>query len=165
MAFKLWGRNERGFTIFELLLVAILMVIVMMIVAQFWKIVSPGIMDMAARWHVLRESRIARQSFASDFGSAVGVVPVGSDRLVVCRDAGEFPNGVADWAAPDELVDYSFSNNTLLRSSSSTGAEFTVADGVSGFTVEQTSPTLIKITLELACRNAACQTVFFWSEP
>jgi hypothetical protein len=43
--------------------------------------------------------------------------------------------------------------------------EATVANCISGFEVEQLSPTLIKITLELSCRNIAREMVFFGSLP
>jgi prepilin-type N-terminal cleavage/methylation domain-containing protein len=165
MSGKFRKKIEKGFTILELLVVSILMVIVMMIITQFWRWVLPSITEMSARWQILSENRITMQNLSLDFGSAVGFIPVGTDRLVICQDSGEFPNGLADWADPDILVDYSFVDNTLLRSDLSTGMEATVANCISGFEVEQLSPTLIKITLELSCRNIAREMVFFGSLP
>ena len=159
----LWQRFGTGFTILELQVVAILMVIVMLIITQFWKWFLPSVTEMIAREHILCEARIAMQNLAADFGSAVGVTPIGNNRLVLCKDGGDFPNGLADWAPPDVLVDYSIVNNTLQRSNLSTGAEFTVADGILGFTIEEGPP--LRITLELQRQDATRQLVFMWSAP
>ena len=154
---------EKGFTILELLVVSVLMVIVMMIITQFCRWIVPSITDMSARWQVLRENRITMQNLAFDFGSAVGFILVGADRLVICQDSGDYPNGLADWADPDIIVDYSFVNNKLQRSDLSTGMEATVAGCISNFEVEQISPTLVRITLELSCRNVVREMIFFGS--
>ncbi len=163
MSVKFRKNVQTGFTILELLVVSILMVIVMMIITQFWRWVLPSITDMSARWQVLRENRITMQNLAFDFGSAVGFVLVGTDRIMICQDRGDFPNGLADWADPDIIVDYSLVNNKLMRSDLSTGMEVTVADYISNFEVEQLSPTLVRITLELSCRNIVREMVFFGS--
>jgi type II secretory pathway pseudopilin PulG len=158
-------RFGTGFTILELLVVSILMAMVVMITTQFWTWFSPSITDIIARGHTLREARMAMQNLADDFGAAVGAAPVGSDRLVLCKDGGDFPNGAADWAAPDVLVDYFIADNSLYRSDLSAGVEFVVADSVSDFTVEQISPTLVRITLQWVCRDSERQLVFMWSQP
>jgi type II secretory pathway pseudopilin PulG len=155
----------KGFTIMELLVVSILMIIVVLITSQFWMWFSPSVTEMIAREHILREARMAMQNLAADFGSAVGAAPIGNNRLVLCRDGGDFPDGEPNWAAPDVLVDYFLEGNTLQRSDLSTGAEFTVADGISNLTVEQVSPTLLRITLALECRTVERQLVFMWSAP
>jgi type II secretory pathway pseudopilin PulG len=152
----------KGFTIMELLVVSILMVIVMLITSQFWMWFSPSVTEMIAREHILREAKMAAQNLAADFGSAVGAAPFGSDGLVLCKDGGDFPSGDANWAPPDVLVYYSLVGNTLQRSDS-TGAEFTVADSVSNFTVGEGPP--LRITLELQCQDVARQLVFMWSAP
>ncbi len=165
MPVKFSEKLKKGFTILELLVVSILMVIVMMIITQFCRWILPSISEMSARWQVLRENRIAIQNLAFDFGSAVGILPVGTDRFVICQDSGDFPNGLADWAEPDILVDYSLVSNTLVRNDLSTGMEAAVADCISGFEVEQVSPTLVMITVESSCNSIAREMVFFWSLP
>jgi prepilin-type N-terminal cleavage/methylation domain-containing protein len=159
------GKAAKGFTLLELLVVSILMVIVVLITAQFWMWFSPSLNEMIGRWHLLREGRLITQNFAADFGSTVGATPVGEDRIVLCKDSGPNPNGTADWAAPDVLVDYYFSGGKLQRNDISTGADFAVADNVSAFTVEQISPTSIRISLDLQCSTASRQLVFYWNKP
>lgn len=159
----LWCRFRRGYTILELLVVSILMIIVLLITSQFWIWFSPSVVEMIAREHILREARMAIQNLAADFGSAVGAAPFGSDGLVLCKDGGDFPDGEPNWSDPDVLVYYSLVDNTL-RCSDSTGG-FTVADSVSNFTVEQISPTLRRITLDLARRGTTRRLVFLWSAP
>ncbi len=133
MSVKFRKNFRKGFTILELLVVSILMVIVMMIITQFWRWIMPSITEMSARWQILRENRIAMQNLASDFGSAVGFIIVGTDRFLLCQDSGDLPNGLADWASPDILVDYSIVNNKLLRSDLSTGMESNIAECISNF--------------------------------
>jgi len=156
-------RFRRGFTLIELMVVSILMAIVVLITSQFWRWFSPSVAEMIGREHILGEARIAMQNLAADFGSAVGAVAVGNNRLMLCKDSGDFPNGLADWAAPDVLVDYYLVDGTLQRSDLSTGAEFAVADGISNFTVEQGPP--LRITMGLQRKGASRQLVFIWSTP
>jgi type II secretory pathway pseudopilin PulG len=158
------GKTAKGFTLLELLVVSILTIIVGLITAQFWMWFSPSLNDLVGRWHLLREGRTATLILASDFGSAVGATPVGENRIILCKDAGDNPNGIADWAAPDVLVDYYLTGGTLVRNDSS-GGEFAVADGVSGFTVESIPPSSIKMTLDLRSSTAARQLVFYWNIP
>jgi len=158
------SRGAKGFTLLELLVVSILTTIVVLITAQFWMWFSPSLNDLIARWHLLREGRIATQILAADFGSTVGATPVGEDRIILCKDSGNNPNGIADWAAPDVLVDYYLSGGTLVRSDSA-GAEFAVADGISAFTVESVPPASIRMTLDMQCSTASHQLVFYWNIP
>ena len=44
------------------------------------------------------------------------------------------------------------------------GADFAVADGISGFTVESVPP-VFRITLDLQCSTASRQLVFYWDMP
>jgi prepilin-type N-terminal cleavage/methylation domain-containing protein len=159
------SKAAKGFTLLELLVVSILMVIVVLITAQFWMWFSPSLDEMVGRLHLLREGRIITQNFAADFGSTVGATPVGEDRIVLCKDGGPNPDGIASFAAPDVLVDYYLSGSKLLRNDISTGADFAVADNVSAFTVEEISPTVIRISLDLQCSTASRQMIFYWDKP
>ncbi len=156
-------KNNGGFTILELMVVSILMTIVVLITAQFWRWFSPNVSFMIARGHILREARVAMENLAADFGSAVGASSVSGSGLLICKDSGDYPNGIADWTAPDVMVDYSIVNNTLQRNDLSTGSVFTIADCISNITVEQVSPTLLSITLEFSKGGADRELVFLWS--
>jgi len=158
-------RRIAGFTILELMVVSILMTIVVLITAQFWRWFSPNVSFMISRGHILREARVAMENLAADFGSAVGASAVGENGLLICKDSGDYPNGIADWTAPDVMVDYSIVNNSLQRNDLSTGSVFTIADCISDLTVEQVSPTLLRITLEFAQAGADRELVFLWSTP
>jgi type II secretory pathway pseudopilin PulG len=156
-------KTAKAFTLLELLVVSILMTIVFMIIAQFWKWFSPSLNDMIGRWHLLRESKLATQILAQDFGSTVGAMIVGENELALCKDTGNPPNGVADWST-DTRVDYYLSGDKLMRSELDAGANFAIADGVSGFTVESVPP-VIRITLDLQSSTASRQLVFYWNMP
>jgi prepilin-type N-terminal cleavage/methylation domain-containing protein len=158
-------RRKAGFTILELLVVSILMTIVVLITSQFWRWFSPNVSFMISRGHILREAQVAKENLAADFGSAVGVSGVGENGLLICKDAGDYPNGIADWTAPDVMVNYSLVENSLQRNDLSTGSVFTIADCISNLTVEQISPTIMRITLEFAQGGADRELVLLWSSP
>jgi uncharacterized membrane protein len=154
-------KTAKAFTLLELLVVSILMTIVFMIIAQFWKWFSPSLNDMIGRWHLLCESKLTTQILAQDFGSTVAVT-VGENEISLCRDTGNPPNGFADGS--DIWVDYYLSGNKLMRRDIDAGADFAVADGVTGFTVESIPP-VFRITLNLQSSTASRQLVFLWSTP
>ncbi len=147
----------------ELLVVSMIMVMVMMITTQFWAWFSPSITDIIARERILRESHLAMQFFAHDFGSAVRVDADsnGTGFIVTRKDVND----------ANVEVHYSFENDTktIIRRMSS-GEEFTIADGISSFTVVTENP--LTISLELEHRGYYAHSdpirrelVFHWSPP
>lgn len=148
-------RFRRGFTIFELQVVSILMIIVTLITSQFWIWFSPCVAEVTAREHILREARIAMQNLACDFGSVSGI-SVNGNILGIDKDG----DGDGD-------IYYFHGNendpNTLQRRVLSEGTEITVADCISNFTVDEGPP--LRITLEFGYHSAVRKLVFWWSEP
>jgi hypothetical protein len=145
----------RGFTIFELQVVSILMIIVTLITSQFWIWFSPCVAEVTAREHILREARIAMQNLACDFGSASGI-SVSGNVLGIDKDR----DGDSDvyYFHGDEN-----DPNTLQRRVGLTGPELTVADCVSNFIVDEGPP--LRITLEFGYHSAVRKLIFRWSEP
>ena len=141
------------------------MVGVVLITAQFWRVFSVSMIDLAARGRVIQELRFAVDSIASDFGAVVGATPVGSNRVLLCKDGGEYPNGTADWTAPDIVIDYFVVNGQLRRHNQSTGTEITVADSVSAFTAENISGSRLRMVVELQCHDTSRQATFLWRRP
>lgn len=123
----------------ELLVVSILMTIVMMITAQFWKWFSPCVSDLIARGHLLREARLTMQSLAYDFGNATSIT--GGSQLVV--------NGKIRYYRESE------DNPNLYRRDIPAGREFTIADCVSDFSVREYPlySHLWEITVEFQARS------------
>jgi hypothetical protein len=67
----------------------------------------------------------------------------------LCFDSATTPNGLADWAAPDQVVVYQVSNGALLRWNQMTGDEIVVAQNVASLDVQGAGTTL-ELTLSLA---------------
>ena len=148
---------RQGFTILELLIVSILMVIVMMITSQFWKWFSPCLADLIAREHLLREARLVTQSFAYDFGSATEIT--GGDQLVI--------NGNIYYYRQNS------SDPNLYRRNISGSSEFVIADCISDFSVVENpaGSNIWDITLQFEARSYknsqpfSRELVFHWSPP
>ena len=143
------ARRARGFTFLELLVVSILMVPVTIMATQFWTSFSRTLVDMAGRTVTARELRLILSGLAQDFGACVGATSVGEDDLVLCTDAGQYPNGVADWEPPDVVIEYYLSGGHLRRFDRSTGCDIALADNVSKLLVEELTDSVVQVTIEV----------------
>ncbi|MGA2914650.1 MAG: type II secretion system protein [Sedimentisphaerales bacterium] len=153
----LFRMTKSGFTLMELLVVSILMVVVMMITAQFWRWFSPGVADLIARERLMRESRIMMQSLAYDFGAASEIS--GGGQLFIDGNIRYYQEGNGDL--------------NLYRQDISGGTDFAIADCVSDFSVEEnpSGSNLWQITVQLEARAYKNnqpfrkEIVFHWSPP
>jgi prepilin-type N-terminal cleavage/methylation domain-containing protein len=157
--------RREGFTLLELLVVSVLMVGVTLMAAQFWASFSRDMVDMAARTITAQELRFVLSGLSEDFGACVGAVGMEDGRLVLCKDAGQYPNGIADWGSPDTLVEYSLSGKQLRRFDQSTGDEMTMADSVSNLQVEDVSASVVQVTVEIRRAGITREAVLLWSRP
>jgi len=148
-----------GFTILELQVVSILMIIVTLITAQFWQWFSPCVAEITAREHILFEARIAMQNFACDFGSA-SVISFAGGTLGIDKNG----DGDSDIYYFRGSVD---DPNALQRRAGLAGPVLTVADCVSSFAVEEYPPNsnIWQITLEFGSHGAVRKMIFRWNEP
>jgi prepilin-type N-terminal cleavage/methylation domain-containing protein len=161
-------RGQSGFTLLELLVVSILMVGVTAIAADMWRYLSVGLTDLSARSRVAGEMRLAVESLRQDLGPAVGAIPLGDGSvLLICRDGGDAPDGVADWInpLPDPKIRYYLDSGKLMREDQSTSTVFTVAEGVTEFSVIRETDTVLRIHLVLARRDLQRDLTFRWSQP
>lgn len=154
-------QNSNGFTLLELVVVSILMVIVIMITNQFWRWFSPGVADLIAREHILRESRLLTGSLACDFGSAdLSTEISGGDQLVV--------NGIRYYRESD-------SDKNLYRQDISVtgGPDFVIADCVADFWVQENPPNTNQWQITVLFEGQSYkktlpfrkEVVFHWSPP
>jgi len=156
-------RRGKGFTLLELLIVSVLMVGVMALTAEMWRYFSVGLVDLNARSKALEELRLAVETISTDMGSAVGATTVGDDRIVFCKDGGEY-NGHADWAPPDKLVEYYLADGQLVRYDCSDGSQVTAAR-VTGFEVENVTETLLRIAIRFDSADVSREITLMWSKP
>ncbi len=159
------GHKHAGFTLLELLIAAILSIGLTMIAANFWRYSSRQMSGLNSRVCVAQELRLAVDSIAGDMGATVGAAPVGENRVLLCRDGGQEPNGVPEWGPPDSMVTYSMVDGQLFRHEQSSGLEIVVADNISAFTVEQITGSLLRMMIEVEDGEITRQVILIWSKP
>ncbi|MCD6378717.1 MAG: type II secretion system protein [Planctomycetes bacterium] len=157
------ARCEDGFTLLELLIVSVLMVFVTALTAEMWRYFSIGLVNLDARSKAVEEMRFALETISADVGSAVGATALGEDRVLFCKDGGDY-NCQADWAPPDTMVEYYLSNNHLIRYNRSDGTQITVAR-VSDFEVENITDELMRFTIRFEVGDVSKQVILMWSKP
>jgi hypothetical protein len=142
-----------------------LMVGTVAMMAQFWRSLSLSMNDLTARSKTAEEMRFVVENISKDFGPAVGTAIFGDDRILVCQDGGEIPNGIADWDEPDTVVDYFLSEGQLHRVDHSAGVETIAGDGISLFVAERIPGSLVRIIVEAEHGDKTRQISFMWSRP
>jgi len=158
-------RGRAAFTLVELLVVSILMMGLMLIIAQIWRFLSVDMTDLMARSRVGQELRVATEALAEDFGPAVGVTRVSDQRILICKDGGATPNGTADWADPDIMIEYYLSNGKLQRVDQSTGAELVIAENVATFSATELAESILRIVVGIERADLGRQVTLLWSMP
>ena len=155
----------RGFTLLELLIVCVLMVILTLITAQVWRSLSVDGAELTARARLARELRFAVENLSRDMGAAVGATPIAGNRVLICRDWGATPNGVPEWGDPDLMVEYYVDEGKLLRLDQSTGSQLAVAEDVSSFTAENVDASLMRIVVQAQRAGITRELTLMWSRP
>lgn len=154
-------RFRSGFTLNELLIVALLMIMVAMMIAQFWKTYSFNLLQYTARVTIATEAKLALQSLAMDFGSAVGLAKIDDNHILICCDSGDYPDGVANWAEPDNLIEYYINNSKLYRYDQSSGIDTVIAAITDSIDAQQTDDQW-QITVGLQGYENSKQLVLNW---
>lgn len=157
--------TNSGFTLLELLVVSMLMIGTATIMARFWRSVRFGTNDLIASSSTAEEMRFVVENISKDFGSAVGATIFGDEHILICQDSGPTPNGIADWAPPDIMVEYFLSEEQLRRIDRSTGTEIIVGDNVSLFIAEEIPGSILRIIIELEHGDISRRATFLWSKP
>jgi hypothetical protein len=172
--------HRRGFSIIEISVTGVLLVLLSMLIANAWIGIGRPLVENTYRSRVAQESVLAMTSLSRDFGGclpdgpgALGgkltyqlvgrTQPAGSE-LWLCYDGGAAPNGVADWASPDVVVTYQLIDNALIRTDQSSGAEFVVAKNVASFALEDVGGA-VEITLAFAYHGISAAYTLVAKDP
>lgn len=159
------NRVRSAFTLMELLVTSILVSGVLALSARFCRNYCLSLLDLSGRQTVLRELRLAQQYLAQDFGPAVGATAMGGNRLLICQDAGNAPDGVAQWGSPDVLVEYCLTDGLLYRYDYSSDLDVAVASCVQDFAVSEAGESDLSISLTVECAQASRDMSLEWSRP
>jgi prepilin-type N-terminal cleavage/methylation domain-containing protein len=178
-------RHHRGFTLIEVMIVSGLTAFLAVLLSSAWMGISKSTVDLVGRGRLIQELDMTVASLSRDLGGSLAIksyypydppnVPGelgGEDRgvwigcrkqidaLQLCYDGSDGtdpPNGVADWAPPDTVIEYRLEpyvgprdeeSNVLVRQENpdALGEKFVVAKNVDGMVIDITDGVL---TLEL----------------
>lgn len=148
------ARSAGGFTLLELMVVSVLMLLLSLITAQMWRYFSAQSSNLTQRSGAAQELRFALDCIAQDMGSVRWALPSGADALMLSTRG---PAGA------DITVVYSVSDNKLMRVDQSTGVSVPIADRITGFVVENISDTVLRINITVGSGELARRSTLLWS--
>src|SRR5205809_2092036 len=121
-----------GFTLLELLVVAMLGVLVITFISNAWRWYLHAVKEMQVSAHLNRELKLAADAIAQDFGPSFAART--PDGATLQFDFDDDSNAAAQWAAPDTVVEYVVQSGKLVRRNLATGAEVPLASNISAVT-------------------------------
>jgi prepilin-type N-terminal cleavage/methylation domain-containing protein len=140
-----------GFTLIEIAVSSVLLAMLVVVMGRIWYGMLRPTTYIAARARIDEEAALTAASLSRDLGGFyadtdgrtgiqalykfVGRQQVNNTQLWLCFDGGSPPNGVADWAGPDVVIDYELDGNSLVRRNQFTNTTFGVAKYVQNFQV------------------------------
>lgn len=155
-------RRQTGFTLIEMMVVTATMAFLSMLIAGIWSGLVRSSTDSMAQARLVSAAQFALESFRRDLagslpeaqngskseGLMVGNLVTADTRLLLCFD-GEPVNEIADWAAPDTVIEYELQVDQLVRTNQMSGIAFVVADNVRNLSLTQLASGLkIELTIE-----------------
>ena len=158
-------RPEGGFTLLEMLVASMLTILLALIVGRSWVHLSGGLGDCSARASAAQELRLALSSLSRDLGSTLTFTLFDDDRVLLCVDGGDQPDGLAQWGEPDVVVEYVLRDGQLVRRLVQDGREFIVADGVESLTLRSlANGKTLELTIRTRCGQIRREAELTWSQ-
>jgi len=127
-------RRRSGFTLLELLVVAMLGTLVITMTANVWRWYARSIKSMQVQAQLDRELKMAAQAIAADYGPAFSVRTTDGSDLQFDLDTDN--NSAAQLTTPDTVIAYALDNGKLVRRDLGAGTEIPMARNISALTVE-----------------------------
>jgi len=117
-----------GFTLLELLIVGTVGMIVLSILVEVWRWYGHSTYEQQVSVALCQELKLAAEAIAQDYGPAIASRTTNGADVQIDFDGGG-KNGVADWASPDTVVQYSVVDGKLLRTDVFGGSDPVVIAG------------------------------------
>ena len=124
-----------GFTLLEMLVVGIIGVLVLEFLANGWRWYARQADATHVSTQLTRELKLAAESVAEDYGSALASRTVDGTTLQINIDAGVV-DGIAQWTAPDTVLEYAVDGGKLMRRDLTADTELTIADHIAELSAE-----------------------------
>ena len=128
------AHKSKGFTLLELLVVGILGVMVLLFVSHAWGWYARATLASQVSTQLTKELKLAAEAIAQDFGPSLAARTVDGTQVQIDTDADD--DGVAQWAAPDSVVEYLVQSNQLVRRDVISGTTLPMAAHISEVTAE-----------------------------
>jgi prepilin-type N-terminal cleavage/methylation domain-containing protein len=127
-------RRRAGFTMLELLVVAMLGAIVITFISNVWRWYARSTNHIQVTAHLERELRLAADAIAADFGPSLAARTVDGSNVQFDLDTDS--SSTAQWDTPDTVIEYALQGGKLMRRDLSTGNEVPMASNISDVTAE-----------------------------
>jgi prepilin-type N-terminal cleavage/methylation domain-containing protein len=155
-------RRRSGFTMLELLVVAMLGAILITFVSNVWRWYGHAANHIQVTAHLERELRLAADAIAADFGPSLAARTVDGSNVQFDFDTDS--NAAAQWDTPDTVIEYVVQNGNLVRRDLSSGNEVPMAANISEVTAEVVDGHL-NVKLIAAYRNEQEDVTLQLQEP
>lgn len=168
-----------GFSLLEATIVSMFTAVLGILVSATWGAFLRPTADIANRCRIAQEATLALSALSKDLSGSfvdnpadgkskfklVGRMQPDDSQLRLCFDAGETPNGTADWAAPDLVVTYYVDNHRLIRWDEDSGATFVAARDVDSLEVTDLGDGQVQIQLTFLFRQISQTYTLIASDP
>ena len=131
---NLASRRRRGFSLLEMMVVGIVGVVMLGVIGNTWRWYLHSVHDIRVVTQLTREVKLAAEAIAQDFGPSLAARTVDGTQVQIDTDADD--DGVAQWAAPDSVVEYLVQSNQLVRRDVISGTTLPMAAHISEVTAE-----------------------------
>ncbi len=155
-AIKKPSTNRRSaFTLLELMVVAVLMILLTGVTASYWRYFSLQTADLKDRSVASQELRLALHTLRTDLGMVRQITTTDDTRMRIYTG----PVG------SEQVIDYWVQGSALYRQDVNTGLKVPLVAHVSSFQAHNLSDTLVRIVVDVACGQTNRQFTLMWSKP
>jgi prepilin-type N-terminal cleavage/methylation domain-containing protein len=124
-----------GFTLLELLIVAMLGTLVIGFLGNAWRWYARSINDAHISAQLSRELKLAAEAIAQDYGPALAVRGVDGTSFQFDIDSSG-GDSVAQWDAPDTVIEYIVQGGNLVRRNLADGTEVPMAGNITDLSAQ-----------------------------